>query len=89
MFVEGLPASVCGGFIRQCLWRVYPPVFVEGSPAYVYGGFTRLGWDMVELGNSPDCQITSFHPFTTICTNQPDESDIFLITGFPYHVQYL
>jgi len=23
-----LPANVFGGFIRQFLWRIYPPVFV-------------------------------------------------------------
>jgi len=40
--VEGLPAGVCGGLARRCLWRACPPVFVEGLPAGVCGGLARL-----------------------------------------------
>jgi len=51
VFVEGLPASVCGGFTRQCLWRVYPPVFVEGLPASLWAGLPvhAIGWDKQRL----------------------------------------
>jgi len=42
MKASDLSANLCGGLVRQSLWRTCPPIFVEDLSANLCGGLVRL-----------------------------------------------